>query len=522
MSLGASVIQRARRATHSARLVLVVSNLVVFAACGGGAPGSDGGGTTPTTPSSPGLRIVAGGSGTDTISAVIPDLLTVEVIDASGRPAVSRDVVFETTFARPGGPGTAEFPTVLLGLKGTRTDWQITVPTDASGRAAAQVHLGVTPGAATVHITVPALGAGYASDAHYTVLVGAADHLVVTPFDSTVYVGGGYRLTSVVTDRAGNLRPSEPVAYSVDSGGATVDANGSLVATAVGRVRVVAKAGAKSGLAWMSVPPHAVVASQEHAPDTQGPLGIYLIELDGSNRTLIAKGIASARESGQGFSWSPDGRDLVLTRGDSVDVVTPGSAERALVKLKTAAWLGPRFSRDGAWIYFARQDSGLARVRRDGSSMQVLGYSDIDVAWRPSPSGDGLSLAYGSLRSPCGVQDCIRVMDIASGRDRAYANGKDFLVHGRNSAWSPVDDLIAYAWDYGIGDVQVGVIHADGTGQRAFSNDLYGVNWMDFSPDGKWLLVGSVNAPVTLFEVRTGMRLPLATLGTYRATAWRP
>jgi hypothetical protein len=520
MPFAAPFLRRARRATSWARLVLVAASLYVLVACGGAA-GSDGGGT-PTTPSSPGLRIVSGGSGTDTISAVMPELLTVEVIDASGRPAVARDVVFETTFTRPGGPNTTEFPTVLLGLKGFQPDWQITVPTDASGRATVQVHLGVRPGAATAHIKVPALGAGYAKDANYTVRVGAADHLVVTPFDSTVYVGGGYRLTSVVTDREGNLLPSEPVVYSVDSGGATVDATGSLVATAVGRVRVVAKAGAKSGLAWMSVPPRAVVASQEHALDTQGPLGIYLIELDGSNRTLIAKGIASARESGQGFSWTPDGREMVITRGDSIDIVSPGSAERALVRLKTAAWLGPRFSRDGAWIYFARGDSGLARVRRDGSGMEVLWVPNIDLAWRPSPSVDGLSIAYGSARTPCGVQDCIRVMDIATRKDRTYAHGKDYLVHGRNSAWSPTEDLIAYAWDYGIGDVEVGVIRPDGTGQRAFSSDLYGVNWLDFSPDGKWLLVGSVNAPVTLFEVRTGMRLPLATLKAFRATAWRP
>ena len=61
-----------------------------------------------------------------------------------------------------------------------------------------------------------------------------------------------------------------------------------------------------------------------------------------------------------------------------------------------------------------------------------------------------------------------------------------------------------------------------GTGQRVLATDLRGVNWMDFSPDGKWLLIASAHAPVTLFEVATGARLPLATLPTSQAVAWRP
>jgi WD40 repeat protein len=54
------------------------------------------------------------------------------------------------------------------------------------------------------------------------------------------------------------------------------------------------------------------------------------------------------------------------------------------------------------------------------------------------------------------------------------------------------------------------------------ATDLRGVNWMDFSPDGKWLLIASAHAPVTLFEVATDARLPLATLPTSQAVAWRP
>jgi Tol biopolymer transport system component len=161
-------------------------------------------------------------------------------------------------------------------------------------------------------------------------------------------------------------------------------------------------------------------------------------------------------------------------------------------------------------------------VRRDGSAVERIGnavaeYGQWGEDFLPSPSADGRSLVYGSYRTPCGVADCIRVLDIATGVGRSYG-GRTFLVNGTIAAWSPTDDLIAYA----AGGL-VGVIRSDGTGQRVLAPDIKSeVKWMDWSPDGKWLLVSPPMGPAILFDVQAGTQLPIPTLAGYGATAWRP
>jgi hypothetical protein len=51
---------------------------------------------------------------------------------------------------------------------------------------------------------------------------------------------------------------------------------------------------------------------------------------------------------------------------------------------------------------------------------------------------------------------------------------------------------------------------------------MFNIGWMEWSPDGKWLIVSPDAGPVTLFDIQTGARLPVPTLATYVATAWRP
>src|SRR5207253_10684003 len=66
------------------------------------------------------------------------------------------------------------------------------------------------------------------------------------------------------------------------------------------------------------------------------------------------------------------------------------------------------------------QRAGLYRVGRDGSALAHIGddTSHFGVDYFAAPSHDGQSVAYSSTRSPCGVETCIRVLDIATNRDR--------------------------------------------------------------------------------------------------------
>ena len=242
------------------------------------------------------------------------------------------------------------------------------------------------------------------------------------------------------------------------------------------------------------------------------------MELDGSGRTPLAGPLENAYVSGAGFGWSPDGRDLAIARGDSIDLVSPGSAERRLIRTNGAVLLGARFSRDGQWIYFSQASGGLSRVRRDGTGLELIGAGagQFGQDFRPSPSPDGGSVAYASSRTPCGIDNCIRVLDLSTRTDRSYG-GRDYLIRGTNVAWSPTDDLIAYATS-----TLVAVIRPDGTGLRTLAGNLSLVSWLEFSPDGKWLAVSAGTGPVLLFDVVTGEQMPVSSLGDYGATAWRP
>jgi hypothetical protein len=452
--------------------------------------------------SGPGLHLQSAASAVDTIGALVREPLAVIVRDDRGNPAAHEVVSFFVASSGSVGVASEGGATFLDRVVDT---------TDARGRAAVRVRLGFVAGAAKVVIRVSSLG--FVDTARYTVIPGAAAHLGIAPHDTTVYVGARYTLRATVTDRAGNLRAGDVATSFAALGPASVDAVTGVVSTQdLGRAAISARFGKFVDTAWVSVPPHAWVAAQQHIPGNGGPIGVFLMQLDGSGKTALAAGLDNAYVSGQGFGWSPDGQTLAIARGDSVDLVSPGSRERRITGGRGEVLLGARFSRDGQWIYFARANTGIFRVHPDGTGDEHLGFGGTDS--RPSPSPDGRSVAYGSDRSPCGVDECVRVLDIDTGQERILIGGD---ISGVNTAWSPTSDVVAYAFRN-----EVGLIHADGTGRQVLATDAGHVGWLDWSSDGRWLLASPGVGPVLLFDTTNGTRMPLATLTGYGATAWRP
>src|SRR5262245_2083818 len=100
MPLTARVAYRTELAMFSARNLALLSTVLLCVACGA-AVSPDGGQPNGGKPTA-GLRIVSGGTATDTISALLRNPLTVEVTDPSGTPVVGRVVHFETSIVRPG------------------------------------------------------------------------------------------------------------------------------------------------------------------------------------------------------------------------------------------------------------------------------------------------------------------------------------------------------------------------------------------------------------------------------------
>lgn len=472
---------------------------LVLAGCLAMLVGCGGDGTGPEQ--SPGLRIVSGGSAVDSIGSLLREPLAVIVADDEGKPVAGEVVSFTVASAQSASLAREGSADLFYALVDT---------TDASGRAAILVRLGLLAGRASVIVRVSSRG--FADSAQYTVTPGALASIALSPRDTAVYVGTTYTVRARTTDRAGNVVSGNAMTFSLASGPGRIDPNaGAVTTTDFGRVTITARSGTVVETAWASVVPRAWVAAQQHDPGNGGPIGIFLMQLDGSGRTPLAAGLDNAWVSGQGFGWSPDGRSLAIARGDSVDVVSPGSSERRLLGGRGPVLLYARFSRDGQWIYFARAAKGLFRVHADGTGEEHIGYGGTEWGedYRPTPSADGRKVAYVSSRSPCGITECIRVLDIVTGADRV-------LVSGTGAAWSPTRDVIAYSSAAGVG-----LISPDGSGQQLLATDVRNASWMDWSSDGRWLLVPTIMGPMILFDTTNGMRLPLATFVPYGAAAWR-
>lgn len=148
----------------------------------------------------------------------------------------------------------------------------------------------------------------------------------------------------------------------------------------------------------------------------------------------------------QDMALSPDGKKVAFVArgdvfatsaadgGDAVRVTQTPSAEAQLTWAPDSRRLAYASNRDGAWHLYAydfttRQEKQLTR----GS------LSDLQARWSP----DGSQIAF--------VRDAreLRILDIASGRERAVARGvfarAPFAPVGESSvAWSPDGKFVAY------------------------------------------------------------------------------
>jgi Tol biopolymer transport system component len=357
-------------------------------------------------------------------------------------------------------------------------------------------------------VSVPELG--YVDTLVYTVMPGTATSVRVTPADTAVYTGASFTLRARVLDWAGNER-DDPATLTVASGPVSLNAaSGGITATAIGRAAIIARSANHADTGFVSIVPQAWLATQEFDPGNGGPRGIFLMQLDGSGKQGIAAGLDNSFLS-QGFGWSPDGQQLALVRGRYINLLRPGGTEQPIVEMTGGIVTATRFSRDGQWVYFAHggsssQPAGLYRVRLDGSGLQHLGENGIH--YFAAPSHDGQSVAYVSDGGR------ISVLDVATNRNRMYG-GQSYLAAGTHVAWSPTEDLIAY--DSGTNLV---LVRSDGTQSRTLGEGVTRVKWMDFSPDGRWLLVSVPG--LMLFDVQTGLKLPLGQFTSYGPAAWRP
>jgi hypothetical protein len=463
--------------------------LLAIAACG-----------NPTVPDrgAPGILVVSGAGEADSVTAILPQPLTVELRDSVG--ALRRGVPLQfTTPAEEGAPGLVFAPVGAADFQQS-----VTVATDSAGRAQVRVALGRVAGTATVTIT----GLGFTQTAAYTVRPGAATSLAVAPADSAVTVGGTYSLRIVAPDRFGNpTSPAFTPEHSVVS-----SSGGSVRGERVGRTSVLVQAGSHSAVIRTSVVPQGTLLA------ARGD-GIYMFNLDGSavRRVVTSYGLRSPR-------WFPNGQSFVFSAGLSRAYVSDLNGNyRHLVQgtssLEEELWAHP--SRDGAWVFFGGY-SGWEfrgypyRVRADGTELGLVpGFAPNDeTQGHPSPSPDGTRIAYFREAPNNSRAVTIRVLNMITGT-------VTLDVPGHSPEWSH-GDSIAFLAVAGRSSGPLKLMASDGTGERTIADAPYdfGIDW---SPDDRWIAArNSSTNRIEIVEVATGMRVPLPYSAGLSDPSWKP
>lgn len=182
---------------------------------------------------------------------------------------------------------------------------------------------------------------------------------------------------------------------------------------------------------------------------------------------------------GSRFAWSPDGRHLLLDRGDQIlrfDLIN-ASADLLLAPGRQPAW-----SPDGAQIAFVRAGA-LMVARADGSAVREVAPDGEHPVWSP----DGTWIAIRTVEGVALVHP-----DGAS--ERLLARGAITPINDSNAtsyAWSPDGRYLAVLegdWKHGLpGTNAISVLRvADGQVQRLINR---GVNrapaWRPLMPAGE-------------------------------------
>ncbi|PWU23208.1 MAG: hypothetical protein C5B48_09020 [Candidatus Rokuibacteriota bacterium] len=164
-----------------------------------------------------------------------------------------------------------------------------------------------------------------------------------------------------------------------------------------------------------------------------GPNGIYVMNSDGSDQTLLGDGRDPA--------WSPDGQKIAFVS-----------------------------DRDGnAEIYVMNADgTGVTRLTDDPGS-------EREPAWSP----DGQKLVFGRV-APFD-SDLWTMNADGTGQVRLTPQRPNSEYHPR---WSPDGNWIAFSRDIGGGTLGVFTIHPDGTGQSQLTSPTQVAAGPDWSPDG--------------------------------------
>jgi dipeptidyl aminopeptidase/acylaminoacyl peptidase len=235
-----------------------------------------------------------------------------------------------------------------------------------------------------------------------------------------------------------------------------------------------------------------------------GKNAIYLVNVDGSAREQIVRGVADHTS----FSWSPDAKSLVFSGGhERAEEIFVVNVDRSGVKRLTQPpgtrkrteddWFeNPSWSPDGSLIAFdgARKETAgwpnIYVMRADGTEIHRLTRQRRGAyRWNPVWSPDGHKIMFERFAQPAYVGANLTLIDLYT--INPDGTGQQKLARVRNegshcacAVWSPDGTKIAYEAKGENGKPDIYVIDADGSHRKQLTHHRARDENPDWSPDG--------------------------------------